>query len=82
MEARSRDKLGQPIGIKSGRIGTPRDRTSLSLLFSKRAERGKTGHGERWKNGRVVRSGESRSKGARGRGNRAPPTRKLIDTIN
>lgn len=104
MEARSRDKLGQPIGIKSGRIGTPRPRVStppfslfllLSSLSSERAEPGKTGHGERWKNGRAVRREESRSMGVQeerarervrerggGRGNRAPPTRKLIDTIN
>jgi len=32
MEARSRDKLGQPIGIKSGRIGTPRPRSSPPLF--------------------------------------------------
>lgn len=31
MEARSRDKLGQPIGIKSGRIGTPRPRVLFSF---------------------------------------------------
>lgn len=44
MEARSRDKLGQPIGIKSGRIGTSRPRFSpppLSPphLFPKRVEK-------------------------------------------
>lgn len=40
MEARSRDKLGQPIGIKSGRIGTPRPRFSpLSFPFSRCSSR-------------------------------------------
>jgi len=97
MEARSRDKLGQPIEELNPAVSERRDRAArfsrlasplLSpprpLLSSGGGAEEQSETGERWKNSHAERRGVAgRGSGRKeGRSNRAPPARKLIDTIN
>jgi len=69
MEARSRDKLGQPIEELNPAVSERRDRVSPSPLLSSRLRwRQQRETGERWKNSHAKRERERGGGGVAGRG--------------